>query len=205
MPRCSDCGADYDSPDGCPSCAGQSNAVVTCPRCEESYQGGDSCPACGFAPIPIPCERHPLILADGRCVVCGRAICGDCRGNAADKRVYLCDEHGSVNVIEGWAQVYDDANEVEARLIRDNLVAEGIEARIFSQKDVMFSVALGELSVVRVLVPVWDYERAQEIIRDHTGIEGAVSFACPNCGEAYESGTRECQSCGASLIAGRGA
>lgn len=204
MPRCSNCGVDHDSPEGCPSCAAPVESVVTCPRCEEDYNGGDSCPACGFAPIPIPCDRHPHVLADGRCVICGRAICNDCRGNPSDKRVYLCDDHAAVVVIEGWAQVYDGANEVEAHLLRDNLAAEGIEARVFSQKDAMFSVGLGELSVVRILVPVWEHERAERIIQDHTDIEGAVSFACPNCGEAFDPGAELCLSCGASLIAGRG-
>src|SRR5690606_29916386 len=113
MPQCAECGREYDSLDGCPSCAARGATSVACPRCGEDYSDGDSCPACGFAPSPIPCERHPEVQADGRCVICGRAICRECRGNPQDKRVHLCDEHAPVLVIEGWAQVYEGTLEVE--------------------------------------------------------------------------------------------
>ncbi|MEX2584437.1 MAG: DUF2007 domain-containing protein [Gemmatimonadota bacterium] len=102
-------------------------------------------------------------------------------------------------MIQGWAQVYSTASEFEAQLLRDNLMAEEVDARIFSQKDNMLSVELGELSIVRILVPAWEYEQASGIIRQHMDAEGEVTFACPACGEAYEPGTRSCASCGADL------
>lgn len=100
-------------------------------------------------------------------------------------------------LIQGWAQLYTTTTEFEARLLRDNLIAEGIDAEIFSQKDQMFSVDLGELSIVRLLVPAWQYLRASALIREHMDEEGEVGFACPRCGEAFESGARECAQCGA--------
>ena len=107
----------------------------------------------------------------------------------------------SVNVLHGWAQIYTTTREIEAQLLRENLLADGIEARTFSQKDNMLSVDLGELSIVRLLVPVWDYEQANGLIRAHTGESGEITFACPECGEAYEPGSESCATCGASLPA----
>jgi hypothetical protein len=147
--------------------------ALTCEVCGESFGDSDACPACGTAVERFACDRHPMAVATGRCVVCSRALCQECRGDAAEERVHLCDEHASVFVIQGWAQVVEETDEIEAHLIRDNLVAEGIDSRVFSQKDRAFSVDLGELSVVRVLVPAWEYERAVQFINDQPG-EDAV-------------------------------
>jgi hypothetical protein len=95
--------------------------------------------------------------------------------------------------------VYSATSDFEAQLLRENLRAEGIDAQTFSQRDRTFSVDLGELSIVRLLVPVWEYERALQVIRDHMDTAGEVVFACPACGEAFDPGARECTSCGAPL------
>ena len=101
--------------------------------------------------------------------------------------------------MEGWAQVYHASSDVEAQLLRDNLRAEGIDAQIFSQRDRAFSVDLGELSIVRLLVPAWDHERGLGIIREHMDSAGEVVFACPACGEAFDPGAVECGRCGTVL------
>jgi hypothetical protein len=148
--------------------------------------------------LSAECDLHPDRQAVGRCVVCGRGVCGECR--RGEGRAILCADHSEVMVIQGWAQIYSTTSEFEAQLLRDNLQAEDMEARIFSQKDNMLSVDLGELSIVRILVPAWEYERAAEIIRQHMDAEGEVTFACPACGEAYDPGTQVCGSCGADLV-----
>jgi ribosome biogenesis GTPase A len=84
-------------------------------------------------------------------VICGRPLCRDC--NRSEGRAYRCSDHSGVTVIQGWAQIYSTASEFEAGLLRENLRAEGIETRVFSQKDNMLSVDLGELSIV-VKLPV---------------------------------------------------
>lgn len=112
----------------------------------------------------------------------------------------LCESHSSVVVIQGWAQIYSTTREFEAQLLRENLTAEGLDARTFSQKDNMLSVDLGELSIVRLLVPAWEYDRALEVIRTHMDTAGEVTFACPSCGEAYEPGAESCTECGESLV-----
>jgi len=168
-----------------------------CPRCETEYEGADACPACGTLEAAVACEAHPDRAAAGRCVICGRPLCEECR--EAEREPFVCEEHRTVRMIEGWAQVYSTTGEIEAQLLRENLRAEGIDAQTFSQKDHIYPVDLGELSIVRVMVPVWEYGAALETIRDHMDTEGEVMFACPSCGEAYEPGAEACAACGAPL------
>ena len=198
MQRCPTCETEYDeSVSACPECASQEEEVFHCARCDEDYRGGRGCPACGALREPVPCAAHPGRTAAGQCVVCGTAVCEECGG--AGQTAYLCPEHVGVRITEGWAEVYTTTSEFEAQLLRDNLRAEGIDAQTYSQRDRIFSVDLGELSIVRLLVPVWSYLDATELIRAHTDTGGEVAFACPACGEAFEPGTSECQACGGVL------
>ena len=168
-----------------------------CAHCETEYEGADGCPACGTLRVETACETHPDREAKGRCVICGRALCDRCSSGSGD--AYLCEDHRNVRMIQGWAQVYSTHGEIEAQLVQENLRAEGIDSQIFSQKDHIYPVDLGELSIVRVMVPVWEYGAALDTIRDHMDTEGEVVFACPSCGEAYEPGAETCASCGAPL------
>ncbi|MGH7462930.1 MAG: DUF2007 domain-containing protein [Longimicrobiales bacterium] len=172
---------------------------VTCPYCDETI-GTDleSCPACGCLLVERTCDRHTERLAEGRCVVCGRALCPEC--NQPQGRHFVCEEHAAIPLMSGWAQVYSAADDLEAELIRENLNAEGIEARVLSQRDhFSFVVDVGELDQVRVLVPAYSFSEAAELIEEHMNERGEVSFACPNCGEAYAPGDVRCQVCGAAL------
>lgn len=199
MVRCPTCESEYaEDLSQCPVCVEEEAEVFECPRCGEEYRGGDSCPACGALRVEQRCDVHPDRKAEGRCVICGQAVCGDCA--AGDQHAYLCPDHRTVPVIQGWAQVYSTTGEFEAQLVRENLHAEGIDAQIYSQKDRILTFDLGELSIVRILVPAWEYAQALRVIRDHMDTEGEVVFACPNCGEAYEPGASVCTACGASLI-----
>jgi hypothetical protein len=171
---------------------------VRCERCGGEFVDGDACPLCGALRAEVPCDDDPTRAAHSRCVICGRALC-DGRSEAA--RAALCDEHRSVPVIEGWSQVYTTSVEMEAQLIVENLRAEGIDAQIYAQTDRSFPVDLGELSIARVLVPVWEHEQALQTIQERMDTEGEVLFACPSCGEAYEPGAADCASCGAPLAA----
>jgi RNA polymerase subunit RPABC4/transcription elongation factor Spt4 len=172
---------------------------TTCPRCGAVYTGGDdACPACGLLQAPVPCDDAPGSQARFRCVLCGRAVCGD---DPANGRPALCDTHASVPLIENWAQVYSTSDGFEAGLIAQNLQAEGIDAQVFDQKDDnVFPVDLGELAIVRVLVPVWDFAQALEVVTSYMDSSGEVAFACPACGEVYEPGQTQCASCGAALL-----
>ncbi|HLM68248.1 MAG TPA: hypothetical protein VK358_12005, partial [Longimicrobium sp.] len=83
-----------------------------------------------------------------------------------------------------------------------NLQAEGVDAQVYDQKDDnAFPVDLGELAVVRVLVPVWQFEDAIDLVNAYSDSTGEVTFACPECGEVFEPGQTQCGNCGASLVA----
>lgn len=173
-------------------------ATTTCPRCGAEYAGGDACPSCGLLQAPVPCDDDPGEQARFRCVLCGRTVCG---GGPGGNRAALCDLHGAVPVVEQWAQVYSTSDGFEASLIVQNLQAEGIDAQVYDQKDDnAFPVDLGELSIVRVLTPVWQFAEAMEVVNSYMDSAGEVTFACPACGEVYEPGQAQCGNCGASLV-----
>ncbi|MBI4545421.1 MAG: DUF2007 domain-containing protein [Gemmatimonadetes bacterium] len=162
-------------------------------------QERSGCPLCGALLEPARCERHPRREARGQCVVCGTPVCELCQGVGGGP--HLCPDHESVAVVDGWAQVYTTNDDIEAELIRENLQAEGIQAQVLSQKDhFSFTVALGGLSPVSVLVPADEYGEAQRLIRGHMDARGGVAFACPSCGEAYERGDDICAACGTRLV-----
>jgi hypothetical protein len=170
----------------------------TCPQCRRDYEEQEACPGCGRLEVEAVCERHPGRAARGVCVVCGSAVCDEC--DADEVREFLCPEHHAVPIIDGWAQVYTTSDDMEAELIRDNLRAEGLEAELLSQKDhFAVPVEFGDLSLVRVLVPAADYTDALIVLARHMDTTGEVSFACPQCGEAYEPGETTCRNCGARL------
>ncbi|HEX5725231.1 MAG TPA: hypothetical protein VFX98_07175 [Longimicrobiaceae bacterium] len=169
-----------------------------CSRCGTEYGEGDACPACGALRVTVPCDDDPARTAHSRCVICGRAVCD---GPADQAQPALCADHRHVPVIEGWSQVYSTTSEIEAQLIAENLRAEGIDAQVYDQSDRTFPVDLGELSIVRVLVPVWEHGGALQLIEAYKDTEGEVTFACPACGEVYEPGAAACTACGAPLAA----
>jgi Putative prokaryotic signal transducing protein len=176
--------------------------TTTCSRCGAQYTGGDACPSCGLLPSPVPCEDDPREQASYRCVLCGRTVCGY---GPSGKHAALCTLHDSIPVIGEWAQVYGTGDGIEADLIVQNLQAEGVDAQVYDQKDDnVFPVDLGELAIVRVLVPVWEFERAIDLVQSYTNSAGGVTFACPNCGEVYEPGQTQCGNCGAALPGGEG-
>jgi len=200
MPNCSVCGNPLAETDAvCPACGTPVDATHSCPRCGEEIAAGiDACPACGRLSAATRCAKHPEREATTQCVICGTPLCHECdQGEGGHS---LCERHAAIPVIGGWAQVYSTASDVSAELIRENLEAEGIDARVLSQKDhFSFTVDIGDLSPVRVLVPAYAFSDAETVIRTHLDDAGEVRFACAECGEAYEPGERRCSACGAPL------
>ncbi len=171
--------------------------TVTCARCEQEFDATENgCPVCGQLQQPVPCPEHPSTQAAGQCILCGTAVCDAC--NRGSSR-FACELHVGIPIFEGWAQVYSTNDEFEAKLIRENLVSEGIDAEVLSQRDQTFPVDMGELAPVRVLVPAFDYLAAFEVMAGHMDPVGVVSFACESCGEAYDSGQTVCSTCQAEL------
>lgn len=172
--------------------------MTECPQCGREIEGEGACAGCGRLQVEATCDRHPDRTAEGQCVVCGSVVCSECDKDEA--REFLCPDHHAITVVDGWAQVYTTSDDLEAQLVRDNLRAEGTEAEILSQKDhFAVPVEYGDLSPVRVLVPAYAYADAMAVLARHMDDHGEVAFACPACGEAYESGTDRCAYCGAAL------
>ena len=173
--------------------------TIHCPRCEqEIHAEGPACPACGHIHVgTLNCDRHPEREAEGVCVVCGLAVCDEC--DSESELHHACPEHADVQVIQGWAQIYSTSDTVEANLIRENLQSEGVDAAVLSQKDRSFNVDLGDLSPVRILVPAYDYIAAVRVHGRHMDSRGEIVFACPACGEVYDTGDTTCRACGAIL------
>lgn len=148
----------------------------TCKRCGEVIASeAAACPACGDLRSAANCARHAERPAAGQCVVCGRAMCDEC--NRGAEQHYLCEDHSEVAVVQGWAEVYSTSDDLAAELIRENLQAEGVDARVLSQKDhFSIPVDLGDFSPVRVLVPAYAYSDAASLIAAHMDQAGEVRF-----------------------------
>lgn len=184
----------------CPGCGLEvREESIGCPKCKEDIAAdADVCPACGHLLVEAHCERHPERAAPGQCALCATTLCDECEEG---DRYHLCAEHAEIAIIEGWAEILSLSDEVEAKLIEDNLRADGIEARVLSQKDhSAFPVDLGELARIRVLAPTYAYQEARRTLAAHRDSVGEVSFGCPNCGEPYDEGARQCDACGEALV-----
>ena len=183
MTQCPECGSAAPESFGeCPTCGGRLTAYdalpVTekCGHCGETIASdAEACPVCGDIRISTVCATHEERPATGECVVCGRALCDGC--NQGGDSHYLCEQHSGIPVVQGWAQVYTTSDDLEAQLIRENLEAEGVDARVFSQKDHFgITVDLGDFSPVRVLVPAYAYAEASNLIKEHMDERGEVRF-----------------------------
>jgi hypothetical protein len=184
----------------CPGCGLEVREESTdCPKCEETIAAdADVCPACGHLLVEARCERHPERAAPGQCALCATTLCSECEKG---DRYHLCAEHAEIPIIEGWAEILSLSDEVEAKLIEENLLASGIEARVLSQKDhSAFPVDLGDLARIRVLAPTYAYEEARRALAAHRDSVGEVSFGCPHCGEPYDEGAGRCEACGEALV-----
>ena len=192
MSTCPECGSIApDSFAQCPTCGASLTEVsaaapVTCDHCGERIAGdAEACPACGELRQDRQCSRHPERSAEGQCVVCGTAVCRDC--NKGGDTHYQCEPHRAIPVVEGWAQIYSTSDDIEAQLIRENLEAEGLDARVLSQKDhFSLPVDLGDLSPVRVLVPAYAYQEAERLLAEHRNARGDVAFGDSSDGLSLE-------------------
>lgn len=182
MNTCPNCGASAD--EGVIECSNCGAALAdasfgtpaTCAHCGEQISSdAEACPACGELRESQRCLKHANEEALGQCVICGNALCGAC--NKGGDSHYLCETHCEIPVVGGWAQIYTTSDDLEADLIRENLEAQGIDSRVLSQKDhFSIPVDLGDLSPVRVLVPAFEYEAAEQVLAEHSDARGEVAF-----------------------------
>ncbi len=92
-------------------------------------------------------------------------------------------------LIEGWAVVRVVAYEHQADMIRDFLEQAGFEATVFSQKDHMNVVWVGDLSEIKVLVPKEREAEALEVLKDLQLPERELSEDADTDGDSTETPT----------------
>jgi hypothetical protein len=203
MRTCPECRTEVPADaDVCDFCGASLSTVDdwVCRNCGATVAGAaDACSVCGQLRNPEQCARHPDRSAAGACLVCGTPVCDAC--NRGRGNTYLCETHQGVDIVDGWATVHSTGDDIEAELISGNLMAEGIDAQVLSQKDhYSFTVDLGDMARVRVLVPAPQYEEAMRALAEQQDVAGDVAPTCPACGASYEAGDTTCGSCGASLV-----
>ncbi len=143
----------------------------TCRKCGRKRSPDLSrCAWCGTLARAAPCRAHPRRVAMEACVACGTRLCPRCR--RGPRYAALCGHHESVNIISGWAEVYRTAGELDADMVANILLSAGVEAQVLSQKDSANVVSFGGLSVVRVLVPPFQYDEGQRLLEEEGIITG---------------------------------
>lgn len=92
--------------------------------------------------------------------------------------------------IEGWVVLETVNYEHQAEIIRDQLESCGIDCTVFSQKDHMNVVFVGDLSEIKILVPEDQLAQAKEAIKDLELPDNELSEDDDEVGE-WESGAEE--------------
>lgn len=105
-----------------------------CNTCNfEIETDSDFCPRCGTIFIEdVKCENHPDIEAEGVCVICTKPCCKNC--GYADRDIFLCNEHDSIETYQGLAKVYGTVDEIQVHFIKQCLEDKGLHPFIFSKK-----------------------------------------------------------------------
>jgi len=92
----------------------------------------------------------------------GVTICPDCGVNLVDESLIDKPEEWTE---ENWEVVFSSGEEYEVEMLKDNLESAGIKCTILSQKDRNFP-ALGDFSIIKLLVRKEDVSAAVDFIRD---------------------------------------
>lgn len=174
MPFCPQCGYQYQ--EGivlCPDCNEPliAREPFTCEFCLERLEEEQKfCPLCGMLQAAlidegeeIECENHPEMEAVGICVVCGKPVCGDCAVKREGK--ILCENDEHIKIAQGWAVIFTTNTEYEAQMVKANLENAGIPSLVFSQRDHVYFLTVGDLAIVNVMVPKHRLPEAQELLR----------------------------------------
>jgi hypothetical protein len=111
----------------------------------------------------VECENHPEMEAIGICVICGKPVCGDCAVRRQGR--VLCENDEHTKIAQGWAVVYTTSTDYEAQMVRANLENAGIPCLIFSQRDHVYFLTVGDMAVVNVMVPNQRLNEARDFLR----------------------------------------
>ena len=105
-----------------------------CDNCEnEVSSDSDFCPHCGSLFVEdASCINHPDVSAEGACVICCEAFCEQCGANVDD--VFICNQHDSLEFIDGMVRVFGTNDVVQVEFAKDCLEKNGLHPFIFSKK-----------------------------------------------------------------------
>jgi len=91
----------------------------------------------------------------------GIEVCPDCGYELVEKKQF--EEH--MIDPEDWISIFETSERYEAQMLKSNLDGAGIESLIIDQKDRNFP-AMGDFSLIRLVVKKDDEETARQIIQD---------------------------------------
>lgn len=157
-----------------------SGEKFNCVNCEIELIGDDDfCPNCGTVFIEdVYCTNHNDIDAEGVCVICAHAFCGECGGKYENK--FLCSEHESYEIYQNMVRVYGTSNEADIRYTADCFKKADLHPFIFSRKaspmhlggsDYSLFRASGDsanhiINEIKLLVPFSEVLQAEEVLKE---------------------------------------
>ncbi|SHK94664.1 putative signal transducing protein [Rhodothermus profundi] len=93
---------------------------------------------------------------------------------------------------EEWIVVFQSSTDYEADMVRDRLDAAGIPAIVFTQRDHVFNLNVGNLAQVSVRVPASYAEAARQLLAetvDDETLRRAAEAAHPHAPPAHDPET----------------
>jgi hypothetical protein len=123
-----------------------------CDRCRQPVDvDATHCAGCGAVfSEGLQCGEHLDRPAFAYCIACDRGLCDDCDHTQHGR--HLCDEHRSLDLVEGWVTVSCTDTRLRAEALAQGLLREGTPATVLSNAA---APLLGTLGVydMRPLVP----------------------------------------------------
>ena len=124
------------------------------------------------------CVNHPHVEAEGVCIICCKAYCGNCLNRVI--RLYLCDRHRDYEIYEGMARVFGGSDIAQTEFAKSCLEQAGLHPFLYSRKASTYSLGGPEYSLfrasgeydghiineVKVMVPVQEVARAERALGD---------------------------------------
>lgn len=93
---------------------------------------------------------------------------------------------------EDWVEVFRSSTDYEADIVRDRLDDAGIPAVVFTQRDHVFNLNVGNLARVSVRVPAQHAEEARRVLAetvDEETLRRAAEMADPEAPPAHDPET----------------